>query len=63
MILAVAALTNYSIITLISAESEPADLQWSGQKLDNLVMCYGITSLPILRSLGIYMLKYSHVTN
>ena len=24
------------------SEPEPADLQWSGQKLDNLLMCNGI---------------------
>ena len=42
----------------IVTEPEPADLQWSGQKIaldDNLLMCYGITSLPILWSLGIHI--------
>ena len=38
------------------SEPEPADLQWSGQKIRlamdfNLLMCYGITSLSILYKL------------
>ena len=36
------------------SEPEPADLQWSGQKIRldfSLLMCYGITSLPILYNL------------
>ena len=36
------------------AEPEPADLQWSGQKIRldfNLLMCYDITSLSILYNL------------
>ena len=37
------------------AEPEPADLQWSGQKIRldfNLLMCYDITSLSILYNLA-----------
>ena len=36
------------------SEPEPAHLQWSGQKIRldyNLLMCYGITSLPVLYNL------------
>ena len=43
-----------SVKPLTVAEPEPADLQWSGQKIRlnfNLLMCYGITSLSILCSL------------
>ena len=39
---------------LYIAEPEPADLQWSGQKIRldfNLLMCYDITSLSILYNL------------
>ena len=35
----------------LEAELEPANLQWSGQKIGldyNLLMCHGIISLPIL---------------
>ena len=42
------------------AEPEPADLQWSGEKIGldyNLLICHSITSLPILRSLG-YIASY-----
>ena len=40
----------------IVAEPEPADLQWPVQKIRldfNLLICYGITSLPILYDLAI----------
>ena len=39
---------------IANAEPEPADLQWSGQKIRldfNLLMCYGITFLSILYKL------------
>ena len=50
-----------------SADPEPADLQWSGQKagLDyNLLMCHGITSLSllILCSLGTHIL-YNNIAS
>ena len=52
------ALDFYEVLAQVShfkTELEPADLQWSGQKivLDyNLLMCHGIASLQILWSLG-----------
>ena len=52
-----AACTCFSTnLQLFKAGPEPADLQWLGQKTRvdyNLLMCYGITSLAILWSLGI----------
>ena len=53
--------TNFILPQL--TEPEPVDSQWSGQKTEldhNLLMCHGITSLPILWSLGIhsYIITY-----
>ena len=50
-------LEGVCVCVCVCAELEPANLQWSGQKFEldyNLLMCYGITSLPILWSLGIH---------
>ena len=54
-----AKITRYTVCDIgnISTEPEPNNLQWSCQKTGmhyNWLMCHGITSLPILWSLGIH---------
>ena len=47
-------ISHKTVHIICSAEPEPADLQWSGQKIRldfNLLMCYDITSLSILYNL------------
>ena len=54
------------LIAVESAELEPADLQWSGQKFEldyNLMMFYGIISLPILWTLEINTILYNYIAS